>query len=365
MKQIVVAVFTEVFPPSFRGGGPARSSEAMVANAPKNTRPVVITADRDIGDTRPLPVERNSWTSRNGVAVYYATLGSARALRRGFGAVRAERPEILHFNSFFNPRLTILPLIMWRLGYWGRPTILIAPRGEFGSSAAGRRATKKRAYMLVFRLLGIHRRTVWHSTAAHETEDILRFWGRNARVVMRENHVLLPAEPMAPSRDPSEVVRFAYMGRIVEHKGLAVALAAVNASNVRLALDVYGTAEDDEYVAHCEDLARRSGPRATISFHGPVLADSVRTVLSRYDALLMPTAGENFGHVIAEALSASCPVIATSFTPWTVTLSSGGGVVRSSAMRLSLPGSALMTDSRRRTATRNGFQSPRTRTCGR
>jgi glycosyltransferase involved in cell wall biosynthesis len=43
----------------------------------------------------------------------------------------------------------------------------------------------------------------------------------------------------------------------------------------------------------------------------------VREVFSRYDAFVLPTLGENVGHVIAESLSASCPVICSDETPWT------------------------------------------------
>ena len=34
------------------------------------------------------------------------------------------------------------------------------------------------------------------------------------------------------------------------------------------------------------------------------------------DFLILPTKGENFGHVIAESLSASLPVIISQNTPW-------------------------------------------------
>ena len=327
MKPTTVAVFTEAFPPSFQGGGPARSAEAMVAMAPRETRPVVLAADQDMGDSWPLPVARNSWSVRNGVAVYYATTRSVRMLFRSFRAVRNEQPAVLHFNSFFNPRLTILPVLLWRVGFWGRPIVLIAPRGEFGRAAFERRQAKKRVYMTVFRLLGIHRSTVWHSTAVHETEDILRFWGSDARVVLRENQVLLPEEPTPPGSSSGDVVRFASVGRIVEHKGLAIVLAAINMSSRPMVLDIFGSPEDKQYVARCEELIAQSNLLAEVRFRGTIAADSVRNVLADYDALLMPTAGENFGHVIAEALSSSCPVITTPFTPWTQTLHSGGGVV--------------------------------------
>ncbi len=41
----------------------------------------------------------------------------------------------------------------------------------------------------------------------------------------------------------------------------------------------------------------------------------------------MPSRGESFGQVIAEALSVSLPVMAMDVTPWTEVLRDGGGVV--------------------------------------
>ena len=45
------------------------------------------------------------------------------------------------------------------------------------------------------------------------------------------------------------------------------------------------------------------------------------------DIFLFPTRGENFGHVVAEALSVGCPVLTTPTTIWTDLLTSGGGSV--------------------------------------
>ncbi|GAA3656057.1 glycosyltransferase family 4 protein [Microbacterium marinilacus] len=325
-QGIKVAVLTALFPPAYRGGGPIRSAEAMVAAAPVKYRPVVLTGDRDLGSSEPLPVETNRWTDHDGFPVYYVNTRSIGALVRAFRSVRRERPEILHFNSFFDPRLTIVPIMMWRLGFWGRPTLLLAPRGEFGRGAIQRRAVKKRLYMALFRLLRIDRAVTWHSTADHETEDIRREWGADARIVLRENHTLLPREPLAPAVPSGDVVRLTFVGRIVEHKGLAVAIEAASDSGP-LILDVYGATEDKQYADHCESLAKSVAENVTVTFKGLVDAGEVRQVLSGYDGLLMPTAGENFGHVIAEALSASCPVVVTPYTPWTETLESAGIIV--------------------------------------
>ena len=42
----------------------------------------------------------------------------------------------------------------------------------------------------------------------------------------------------------------------------------------------------------------------------------VNEVFAEHDLFLFPTLGENFGHVICEALIAGCPVLLSDQTPW-------------------------------------------------
>lgn len=322
----VVAVFAPLYPPAFHGGGPIRSIEALVSTVPAGVDPVVLTSDRDLGADSPLAVTTNSWLPLPVGCVYYASLGSPWRLWRALNAVRRIRPTILHFNSFMNPRLTITPLLLWRIRFFGSAQILIAPRGEFGDSALQSRSLKKRAYITVFRLLRINRATIWHSTASHETQDIRKLWGESASIIERGNDTLLASTARLPQVGTGPL-RAAFLGRIVKHKGLAVALTALSAVTEPVQLDVYGSREDEAYAAHCEALAANLPANIGVRFHGAVEPDTVIDRLEEHDVLFMPTAGENFGHVIAEALAASCFVLATAHTPWTDWLVAGGGVV--------------------------------------
>ena len=326
-NSIGVAVFAPAFPPASRGGGPIRSLEAMVAGAPPPFIPYVLTPDRDLGMTEPLPVTRNAWVRLDRGFVYYASLGSLGALVRAFRELRARRAHMLYLSSFFNPVLTILPVVLWRLGFWGSPVLLLAPRGEFGAGALSRRSRKKQLYLGFFRLLGLHRSVIWHSTAEHESADIRRLWGEDARVVFRENATLLPSKASIPEGWNVGPLRATFVGRIVEHKGLAIALAALRECTSPLSFDIYGAHEDAVYFAHCQSLAAQLPAGVTVTFHADVPSSEVRGILADHDALILPTAGENFGHVIAEALSCSCLVATTPETPWTQTLSAGGGMV--------------------------------------
>lgn len=320
-----VLVLAPSFPPAFRGGGPARSLDAVVSTA-HGYRVAVVAPDTDLGTDAPLGVPRNTWTGRDGALVRYTSVRRLPALARALLAARAMRPRVLYLNSFFDPVHTILPLLLWRVGFWGRPTRLLAPRGEFAAAALAQRGAKKRLYLRVFRLLRMQRGMVWHATAPHEVDDVRTLWGEEARVVLRENETRLPPDALPVAREPGPL-RTAFLSRLSPLKGLDVALRALRDVPDPVVLDVYGPEEDAEYVVRCRALAADLPEHVDVTFRGPLAHEDVRATLARHDALLLPTAGENFGHVVAEALSASCVVMTTPTTPWTARLLAGGGVV--------------------------------------
>jgi glycosyltransferase involved in cell wall biosynthesis len=325
-----VGVFAPLFPPAKNGGGPIRTLEALVKAAPDKFKIHVLTGDRDLGASERLPVEFDSWSEHDGAAVYYASAGSLKGLFGGFGALRRKKPDVIYLNGYFDPRFSILPQLLWRVGYWGKAVRLLAPRGEFGSGALERRTGKKRAYMAVYRLLGLHRRIYWHASSDLEAAAIRKQWGDRAEVLVRENETLLPEhaqtveDPMDDSV-PRPALRAVFLGRIVEHKGLHLALDALANVTNPVELDVFGPAEDDAYLRRCQALAARLPDHVVVRFRGSLEPEQTRSTLADFDVLVMPTAGENFGHVIAEALSASCPVLCSTHTPWTDVLEGGGG----------------------------------------
>jgi Glycosyltransferase len=327
----VIGVFAPLFPPAKLGGGPIRTLEALVASAPAEFEQCVLTGDHDLGAMEPLPVRSEEWSQIGAAQVYYASNTSIRGALRGLTALRSRRPELLYFNGFFDAQFSVLPQLLWRVGFWGRAMRLVAPRGEFGAGALSRRSAKKQAYVRLFRMLRLHRQVFWHASSELEAADIRRVWGDASRIVVRENETLLPERARPASQEGTEAepapLRAAFLGRVVAHKGLHIALEALAGVEARVDFDVCGPLEDPKYVARCRALIEALPEQILVRLHGPLESEDTRDTLARFDVLLMPTAGENFGHVIAESLSVSCPVVCSPHTPWTATLESGGGVV--------------------------------------
>lgn len=327
----VIGVFAPLFPPAKNGGGPIRTLEALVAAAPADFRVSVLTGDRDLGETERLSVPHDVWLDQSLAEVYYASADSMRGLFGGFRALRERRPDILYFNGYFDQRFSILPQLMWRVGYWGKTVRLLAPRGEFGAGALSRRRAKKWAYIALYRFLHLHRGLYWHASSEHEAADIRQIWGNDARILVRENETLLPERARVVDLIGGDLakrpLRAAFLGRIVEHKGLHLALQALRQVTAPIEFDVYGPAEDKDYVERCRSLIGVIPSNVRVRLRGSLEPSEARATLARYDTLLMPTSGENFGHVIAESLSVACPVVCSPHTPWTETLEHGGGAV--------------------------------------
>ena len=80
--------------------------------------------------------------------------------------------------------------------------------------------------------------------------------------------------------------------------------------------DIYGPMEDEVYWARCEALIAKLPSHITVSYKGPIPNQDVPQTLSQYDLFFMPTHGENFGHVIHEALMSGVPCLISDQTPW-------------------------------------------------
>ncbi|NEN05456.1 glycosyltransferase [Diaminobutyricibacter tongyongensis] len=329
MKSQVVALFAPLFPPAKLGGGPIRTLEALVEAAPSGFPLSVLTSDHDLGSRDRLPVRSDQWLKHHDASVYYASATSIRGLFRGYRALKSRHPEVLYLNGFFDFKFSILPQLLWRVRYWGRTVRLLAPRGEFGLNALGRRSLKKRTFLSVYRALGLHRGLYWHASSEFEADDIRRLWGGQSTILIRQNETLLPQTALSPriTSGAAPGLRAAFLGRLVEHKGLHIALEALSQVESTIELDVYGPTEDPQYVEFCRRLISELPENASVRLLGMLDPADIRSTLSGYEVLLMPTAGENFGHVIAESLSASCPVMCSPHTPWNALLEDGGGWV--------------------------------------
>ena len=323
-----VAVFAPLFPPAQKGGGPIRSIGALVDHVPVGYDLRVIARNTDLDERTPMDVVSDQWLPwRDRVLVRYVSNGNTLRYVQALLAIRRYRPELIYLQSFWSFGSGLLIQLLAAFGFFGRVVILVAPRGQFTSAALGIKSTKKVLTLRLFRLTGLHRRLIWHATSEGESHSISAVWGDSARIVVRTEDTLLPkVADGPPDRAASDGLRAVHIARCVPIKGLDILLDGLKTISAPISLDVFGSSEDREFAAACTERAACLPDNVTVRFLGHLDHEQVRETISRYDAFLLPTKGENFGHAIPEALSV-VPALLPDTTPWTDVLLQGGGVV--------------------------------------
>ncbi|MGO1544576.1 MAG: glycosyltransferase family 4 protein [Gulosibacter sp.] len=322
-----VAVLTPFFPPAYRGGGPIQTLVALLHAATDETDARVVCLNADLGDNSPLTKHPNRWQAAYGTTVWYATPRLLPILKAQRAVIKHHHPELVYINSFFDSEFSVLPQILRKLGQWHNATFMLAPRGELHSGALAIKSGKKRAFIRMYKFFRLHHGVIWHASTEIEANEIRREFGNNVRIVVKENETSLPITAHVRSPRQPGPCRFVFLSRLVENKGLHIVLAALQQLDEPVSLDVYGGYEDAAYEARCAALLDALPPHVTVTMHGAVDRERALHALQSADATLLPTVTENFGHVIAEALSQSSPVFCGKNTPWTETLASGGGTV--------------------------------------
>ena len=84
----------------------------------------------------------------------------------------------------------------------------------------------------------------------------------------------------------------------------------------KIEFDIYGPIEDTDYWAFCEEKIKKISTNIIITYKGSVSPNDIQATFANYDLFLFPSRGENYGHVIAESLSAGTRVLISDKTPW-------------------------------------------------
>lgn len=314
-----VLCFASYYLPGFRAGGPVRSLAALCDWLGADFAFDIVTRDHDLGSRARYPerVPGGWYETPHGRVWHLETpYWSPAQIRQ---VVAESKPDILYFHSFLDPELVIMPLVLRRLGLLPRRLpVVVAPRGEFSPQALALKAGRKRAFLGLARVTRLYDNVTWQATDPQELEHIRREWGAQARVLIAPN---LPPRAIPPSArrhtpKPEGELRVVFLARIARMKNLDGALRALARVTARVSLDIYGTREDPAYWTECEALIAALPANVRARYLGVVAPGEVIDVMAGYDAFLLPSRGENFGHAILEALLAGCPPLLSDRTPW-------------------------------------------------
>ena len=331
-----ILILTHYYIPGFKAGGPIRSIANMVDHLGLEFDFRIVTSDRDIGESKAYPgVEPNVWTQESNAKVLYVR-PAMKGLLTIWRILNETDYSILYINGVFPRRFSIFPLLFHRVGLVPRVPVIIAPRGEFSPGALMIKPKRKLAFLSFIRFFRLNHNIVWHASSEFEVKDILRQFGTEAHIVTAEvmqSHLRLADGanvfiardlPTRRTNEGSDIVphkesgslKIVFLSRISPIKNLDGAIRLLTGLKGNIEFHIYGPIEDREHWQECAALIKGLDENIKVNYCGILRHEEVVNAIAQYHLLFLPTHGENFGHVIAESLSAGCPVLISDQTPW-------------------------------------------------
>lgn len=312
-------IFCDYYLPGFKAGGPAVTIRNIVLALRDRLDISIVTRPRDLGDNEDysgITVDR--WTDCEGARILYRpatamTVGSIRQL------IETEAPDVVYLNSTLSRRYSAFVLMAIRLMrlFGGKtPRIVLAPRGEFSSGALALKPLQKKLYFAAVKALGLWRDLTWQCSSEFEAADLRRIAGKYAVVRVLADLATPVSMPDAFAAKASGEANIIFVGRISPIKNLHTALSVVRRLKGRISFSIVGPIEDKAYWELCQREIETMPANVTVVSHGAQAPDRVMAVMQQADIFFLPSLGENYAHVVPEALGAGCPVVVSDRTPW-------------------------------------------------
>lgn len=317
MKKKILC-FADYYLPGYKAGGPIQSIANLVENLSDEFEFDIICNDHDLLDRQSYAnVKIDQWNAVSKARVFYASRKNLnfKSIKK---ILNETKYDLLYFNSFFSFKFTIFPLFIYKIFLFSKKPCIIAPRGEFSLGALKLKYIKKKIYLYISKLLGLYNNLYWQASSDNEKKDILR----NFRVAEKLIYIapdLISYEPIALNylslRKPGPL-RIIFLSRITPKKNLNFLIRVLQKINFPIELSIYGPIDNLSYWKACLYSIDQLPSNIKILIGDPVPQKQVKSILQKHDVFVLPTLGENFGHIIIEALIAGVPAIISDKTFW-------------------------------------------------
>lgn len=311
--RIDILIIMGRYLPGYKDGGPVRSIKNLVDFLGKEYNFKILTCDRDHGDKRPYPnIKINDWNHVGNAEVYYVP-------PKGFSQKQivklAKHVDLVYVCGCFSD-YAINTLIANRLGKIKIP-VVVAAMGLFSPMEFKLKYKKKKFFTTVFNIFGMFKNIYWSATSEMEISEICQ------QVNVDREHFYI-AEDLPRKVDETPILKnkkinfldVVWISRITPKKNLMMAIKILKKVNVNINFTIYGPIHEQKYWEKCENELKEMPSNIKWKYKGNVNSENVVDTLKQQQVFLFPTLGENYGHVIQEALSAGCPCILSDQTPW-------------------------------------------------
>jgi len=217
--------------------------------------------------------------------------------------------DIIHNHGLWNPVNIAAGYLIPRHGC----KLVCSPHGTLTEWAMNHSARKKKILWPLQRQV-LENASLIHVTSQSEYLDVRRLGFKNPIALINLGISLPHFVEVKPCSNSKTLL---FLSRIHEKKGVDNLLRSWKEIQEQFpcwSLKIVGKG-DESYVDNVKCLAKKLGLER-VQFCGPVYGVDKINLYKSSDLFILPTFSENFGIVVAEALSCSVPVVVGKGAPW-------------------------------------------------
>ena len=273
--------------------------------AAQNQPVVLATLDRGGGTKNIEPVTHLAFAQ----AAFPRKLGRSPSMRRWLSDSKNNGISLIHSHGLWMMPNIYPARVAARFGI---PHI-IAPRGTLDPEALVYSAVAKKFVSCLGQSSSLKGAAAFHATS---TDEACHIRAQNLRqpIILSPNGIDIPPCNHIYTGGRRTLL---YLGRLHHKKGIDMLLQAwmfLEPEYPDWDLRIVGKGSDAFETELRRDIANRGLNRVIVD--GPLYGDDKLAALQQADLFVLPTRGENFGVVVAEALAAGTPVVTTTAAPW-------------------------------------------------
>jgi glycosyltransferase involved in cell wall biosynthesis len=334
-----ILIVIDWYRPAHKAGGPITSIENLVnlLGDDENLEFYIICGVFDYGASEPLPVEQEAWVKVGKAQVQYwhpkrLNLNTWKQL------IEQLKPDVVHMQGLWSIKFSILPLLAAQSFSKAMLTvkIIVSPRGMLTPQALKQKRWLKAPVAWVLKRLNAYKNVIFHSTNDQETKEIAKYLGGGATWIDNNpsssipqklrpgtNPILqMPNVPRSLYRENHEYTKtpnhlnWVFVGRISPEKNPLLLLQALQILDCSTTGYFIGGYQNESYFSEFQNAINNLPTQHQVKYLGELSVDEIAEQLTQCDLLINTSISENFGHAMAEALSAGVPILVGPNTPW-------------------------------------------------
>lgn len=222
--------------------------------------------------------------------------------------------DLIHGQNLWTPLYNKMARVARKHGI----PYMMTPRGCLKPWCMKQKRFKKMIAFHLYQKKDLQKASCVLATATMEADN-MRALGISAPIAIIPNGIDVSEYPCRPLNSKNHIKKqIVFLSRIHEKKGIEFLIEAWEQLHRKYSdwnVTIAGNGEV-AYIAALKKMIEDKGLGSTIKIIPPVFGEDKRKLYSESSLFVLPTFSENFGMVIAEAMSCGVPVITTNGTPW-------------------------------------------------